>query len=802
MTVYKQPTSNLVESGLAGEINLQTLRPLDYNRRSTSKYFGTVNVTDTYDPQPHRGSPEFNGVLGVKLFDGTLGAYVSGVYSNQYSKTNRIQEYQGLHNLTIENPDGSTYVRDNVGTIDGFSPSLAYREYDKRSFAAGVQWRPSDALEVNLDGEWNRFTTANDNHGGDFYTGFNFFGGATPPIFTPGSYTIRGNQLIAYNDALINRTGTIPDTTGATFLRDQNHNDFWNAGINVVWHIDSRDKVAFDYGHGNSFYLDNWRSGGPGCCVAPGNPFATTYTPLNAIFDGSGQYPAVTILQSGGTNIEDPSDYGQAGIFSFQDLTRQKRDQFRLDFDRQLNDNFTLHAGARYADTTFKTVLAYGPGIAYPYVPSGPMFDGQHVQFYGYNMPWPDVSYNGFCSQPGVYYYCSVHNDGYGSFAGFGLPTNPAGDPSDKFAFQAPQSGRLYETNHAYYVQMDADGELFGLESSGNAGVRAVRIGEQGLSYQGTTYAYSFGGGPDPKYTALNSSTLFADSNSYWEILPTVNLLVKPRHNMNVRFGAAKTMSLAEFPALIPNVSLQIFTPYNGAIAPSQLSAGNLHLRPTSAWNYDFTVEYYTDYDAAYVASLFYKKVKDLTATVTNINTPLPSQYAPLLPPGRANSGFIVSLPINANNGYTDGLELGTNQPFTFLPSPWDGFGLQANYTYVASTLHIQGDTHSTSFPGSSKHNVNTTFYYDKNGWDARLAYAWRNDYLSAVAALDQSTYTYAYSTLDASLSKSIGDHLEVMVSAANLTDSPIIQYIGSGRMFAGYYQRPRTYSLGVRARF
>ena len=804
VTVYKAPTSNLVESGLAGEVNLQTLRPLDYKGHQTGDFFGTLTASGTYEQPAHHGGPRINGVFGAKLLDGTLGFLVAGVYSNQYSTTNRIQEYQGLHDVTLQNADGTTYVQKNVGTTDGFSPSISYREYDERSISTAVQWKPSDALEVNLDGEYNQFTTIDRFAGGDWYTGYNYFSGATeggPPIFTPGSYTIRGNQMISVNDSLIIPPAGAPpgDSSAIAYLNALEPNQFWNTGLNAVWHINSRNSLAFDYAHGYGSYLDWWRDPATGL---------NSNQILHAAFDGSGQYPAVTAIQAPGTNVSDWQNYGQYGIgsFVFQDLTRQKRDQFRLDLTSELSDHYTLKVGARHQQTTYKTVLGYGPYNPNPPALTAALVGPSH-QWYGFNVPVPSLNYDAVCAEQT--YYCTVSNLGYGSFGGWGLPSNPYGDPADKYAFQGPDSGRLYETNTSFYTQVDGDGDLFGLESSGNVGVRAVRMGEHGLAYEGTTYVLSAGGGPDPVNDKYNTSTPFADQYNYWEILPTANITVKPLHNMNVRLGVAKTMSLPEYPALIPNVSLQINTPLNGVVVPSTLSAGNLHLKPMTAWNYDFTVEYYTERQAAYIGSLFYKRVQNLTTTVTDIDAPIPSQYQSLVPNGPLPSGytpprtgFTVALPINANHGETYGAELGTNQPFTFLPSPWDGFGLQANYTYVASTLHIFGDPMTTAFPGSSKQNINATFYYDKYGWDARVAYSYRNDYLSAVAANDQSTYTYAYTTLDASLSKDIGKHLRLNFTVSNITQSPIVNYIGSGRMFGNYFERPRQYTLGITGKF
>src|SRR6266851_4190378 len=71
--IYKTPSAELVESGLGGEVDFQTLKPLDYKPKSGEHYFGSITAkTQTNSTEPKWGKG-VSGIFGDKLLDGTLG---------------------------------------------------------------------------------------------------------------------------------------------------------------------------------------------------------------------------------------------------------------------------------------------------------------------------------------------------------------------------------------------------------------------------------------------------------------------------------------------------------------------------------------------------------------------------------------------------------------------------------------------------------------------------------------------------------------------------------------------------------
>jgi iron complex outermembrane recepter protein len=251
--------------------------------------------------------------------------------------------------------------------------------------------------------------------------------------------------------------------------------------------------------------------------------------------------------------------------------------------------------------------------------------------------------------------------------------------------------------------------------------------------------------------------------------------------------GFSKTISLASAQQLAPLGNVDVVVPTQSGIAqPSQATTNNIDLKPTQARNYDLTVEYYTSYGGAYIGSVFYKQVEDLITNVVLNNQTLPGQGSRL---------FVLNSVINGADGSVKGFEIGTNQPLTFLPSPWNGFGIQGNFTYVDTSTNVNG--FPTQFVGSSKDNLNINAYFDKYGFEARIAYLYRSSYVNDFAnGVDVST---PQTQIDASLSMKFADHFEVILTGSNLTGQNLAFYSQQGGFLNQFAQRPKSFTLALR---
>ncbi len=228
------------------------------------------------------------------------------------------------------------------------------------------------------------------------------------------------------------------------------------------------------------------------------------------------------------------------------------------------------------------------------------------------------------------------------------------------------------------------------------------------------------------------------------------------------------------------------------------VTAGNPFLKPTSSDNFDITAEYYFGHGGQITVSGFYKVLK---------NVVVGSQFTSTIAVGSATANINGYQPVNSpDTGKVKGFELSYQQNYDFLPGVLSGLGLQANYTYVASTGVKQSTLSSTDpnvaagnisnipgegFPlqGLSKHTFNIVPYFEKGPLTLRAAYSWRSQYLltlrDVITPFDP-IFQRAYGQLDASVSLKVNDHLKLGIEGVNLLNS-IVQ------TSAAVYDRPAT---------
>jgi TonB-dependent receptor len=246
------------------------------------------------------------------------------------------------------------------------------------------------------------------------------------------------------------------------------------------------------------------------------------------------------------------------------------------------------------------------------------------------------------------------------------------------------------------------------------------------------------------------------------------------------------------------------------------LSAGNPNLKAFRANAIDIGYEWYFDKGSVISIAAFAKYVKNnpqsqsvtgtlpslisqdmINAILANYNcTSQPIQCANIT---SSTVAYTLTSYQNAPGGVLQGIELNYQQQFNFLPAPFDGFGINANYTYVASKIHylFRDSTSSTltdhvaPWFGASPHSFNATFYYDADTWEVRLTSSYRAKYVdtypvktgSAAVGYGNSPYVnqfiYGKASLyfDTSFSYSINDNVSFKLDALNLTNQHTKKY-------------------------
>ena len=133
------------------------------------------------------------------------------------------------------------------------------------------------------------------------------------------------------------------------------------------------------------------------------------------------------------------------------------------------------------------------------------------------------------------------------------------------------------------------------------------------------------------------------------------------------------------------------------------------------------------------------------------------------------------------------GAEFIYQQPFTFLPEPFNNLGIQANYTYIDYTRDIEdpfyGNSLSLVEEETSKNTYNLTLYYEVDNWSARFSYNYRGGYNKQYLDeyKDESTFVRGYddkAKLNFSARYELTENMSLSFEAVNLTDEKQEMYI------------------------
>lgn len=247
--------------------------------------------------------------------------------------------------------------------------------------------------------------------------------------------------------------------------------------------------------------------------------------------------------------------------------------------------------------------------------------------------------------------------------------------------------------------------------------------------------------------------------------------------------------------------------------------AGNPGLKPIVADQFDLTFEYYMAPASSFTVAGFYKKFRNYIQ--------LGSFEMDVVNNG-VTEVVQVQRPANGKGASIYGAEVAFQTFFDFLPAPFDGFGIQANYTYVknkgvqtiALTNETGGGTTSggirydetavtaDTLEGVSKHSYNLVGMYEKGPVSARVAYNWRSKYL--VTALDccvaLPVWQKSTGYLDASFRLRATDKIEFVLEGTNLlgTDTVLYQQVDTDGLLKpnAWFKNDRRYQVGVRVNF
>ena len=292
----------------------------------------------------------------------------------------------------------------------------------------------------------------------------------------------------------------------------------------------------------------------------------------------------------------------------------------------------------------------------------------------------------------------------------------------------------------------------------------------------------------------------------YTNVLPNLQARYEFSRDLVARAAITSSIRRPEYEFAAPSSRLQfsfsggagvnIIDPVN---FPNQglLTVGNPKLKPYEATNYDLALEHYLKSGGILAVSAFEKTIRNPIYQTLDLrqNT---------IYNGLGFQELQVSSYRNGSDGRIRGLEASLQVPLSFLPAPFDGFGIDGNVTWVTSSVAVDSRPGvKLKFFEQPDRTVNAALYYQKHRFSARVAYSFQTESLRQIGTdvLRDFYRSDRYQT-DAQASFKLSEALTLFANAQNLTNQPQDTFQGN----PNWLRFRRTFGwngrLGLKFRF
>ena len=758
LDVYKAPTANLLEGGIGGTIDIRTRRPFDFPDAvvTGSARARYADLADKVDP--------LVSLLMSDRWDtgiGEIGLLLAGAYQQR--------SYRQDFNIT-----GAPVPRFDLipGTTAVFAPNGSYQvavlgQRRRVGLNGALQWQPTPELMLYVEGQYSRFRTEQDQNGLLIQSNRN---AAQPTLRVPiaGSFTtFPGTQDFA-TGSYANQPFTLLGVSRD--LLDDNR----TIALGGEWNRD-RLKVSFDVSYDKSYSELDYRELDLLGTAPRYNQDLTT---------------AATSFTLQGIDLNNLASFTLGPLTQSVNESYGKQKAGRIDITYDMPDSFLrqIAVGARYSDRSaifyptrfFQTPAAAfnSPGLVRQYIIQNPVNDFFQKKADGVAFPQsfqitdPDALRGNFTNIREA----------------LGISVLPAITPLGIFD--------ITEKTWAGYVMAKYQFNL-GIPIDGNIGVRVVKFDG---TLTGNTPTFASVTNPTTGVVTRTQTGFapIATDPSRTDVLPSFNLRARFTDELQLRLGASRVLTRPGFSSLTPSLTL---VPAQGAG-----SGGNPFLRPFTADQIDASLEYYFSRTGSASIAGFYKWVDAFLSTQIESNVDVGGIL------------YNITRPSNSGKGYVRGVEVGGQTFFDFLPGAFDGFGVQANYTFVDSDTPTLLAGQRLPLANLSRHSYNVSALYDKYGLSARVAYNWRSRFFestfagatvaSGVAGVAPAVippgpvYRKAYGWLDASINYDINDQFTLTFEGSNLLRTRRQSYYTVETRFNDQTIDDRQFLAGVRFKF
>lgn len=738
--VYKTADARLAAIGIAGAVDLRTVRPLDY-RDTQLTVSGTYVLNDSGSRNPDFPDDgyRFFGSYIDQNADGTLGWSLGAtVQSNpthfisRELKTNRFQ--------VGRTADGLIYPADNP------RQGAVSRKFERTSVAGSLQFEPSDDFALMLDA----FYTDTKDSG--------IFRGTETPIASWSGASFDGASGSGPFADIATYSAVVPilrtDTEG-------NEAEIFAFGANAEFNATDNLGFMLDYGYSTLDRQDiDYES-----YAGTGRARSGAQDTLNFTFPSNGEYSIDGLLDytdPANVLLTDPGGWGQVGFIK-QPIIEDELHQLRAEAEWEFGGGIlhSVQVGWLYTDREksfdsneafLRPTAAFGDGLALPAGSIVGITDtgnlGQNILAYDPSSFLTDGTYN-----------------------------------VEKANFDTEWV--VSEKVHNFYIQANIDADLGTVPVRGNIG---LRYADTDQSSTGT-----IGGG-------LTNTIDFG----YDDWLPSANLSFEVAPDFFVRLAAAKTITRARLDQLAANQSigtspmscvdtdndqfvdtLIAYNPPN--VVCFNVNGGNTFLQPYTSTSYDLSVEKYFSPGSAIILAAFHKDLGDWVvdgSELTDLSQQIDnSGNGAFLDANPETAIGLRSGPTNFASGSITGIEGTVRVDFGDLTPMLEGFGGFFSYTYADAEIEdaVNG---VTPIPGYSENTWSGDVFYERNGFRAKLAARHRSGFLSEVQNFDGSLSgadALSETILDAQIGYTfqqeggVLEGLGILFEVFNLTNEPFV---------------------------
>ncbi|GGK07623.1 TonB-dependent receptor [Luteimonas terricola] len=280
-------------------------------------------------------------------------------------------------------------------------------------------------------------------------------------------------------------------------------------------------------------------------------------------------------------------------------------------------------------------------------------------------------------------------------------------------------------------------------------------------------------------------------SRSYGDFLPGLHLRYEIDQDTILRTSYSTGLNRPDFMHTAPYR-------IRGENAWDNVSVGNPEVEAAYAHNFDVSYERYLRPLGLLSAAAFYKRIDDPLFIANSFET------WEVVNPDDGSIDIVnqrITRPENGDKGSIYGLELAWQQTFDMLPGALSGLGVYANYTWAKSNAELPFGLGETELPGTSRHNYNLALTYEKSGFNARLAYNHRSEFIQEfnITNPELNVFWDGRSSLDFTTSYRFNTGVSIFGEVNNISDTRQVRYQGQRNRVLEMEGFGRSWLVGVR---